>query len=98
LSLPVFFTSVARLEVAEAQDWYEAKARGLGAVFRSGVDRQVERMAANPLQFPRVLRDVRRAKRRQFPYGLFGRALPEGLFVVACFHSSRDPLAWHRRF
>jgi len=52
---PLVFTPAARLEVIEAQDWYEREAPGLGAQFRTELDRQVERILANPLQFPLML-------------------------------------------
>lgn len=87
----------ARLEVIEAQDWYEAEARGLGVRFRAEVDHQVHRIAAHPLHFPEMLGDVRRARLRRFPYGLFFRPMPDAIYVIACFHSSRDSKAWHSR-
>lgn len=75
----------------DAQDWCERKAQGLGARFLAEVDFQVKRIAANPLLFPEILADVRRARLRRFPYGLFFRVLDESVFVIACFHSGRDP-------
>ena len=87
----------ARLDMIDAQDWYEREAPGLGERFRAEVDFQVRRIAENPLHFPEMLADVRRARLRRFPYGLFFRALPEAVFVIACFHSSRDPLIWQSR-
>jgi plasmid stabilization system protein ParE len=87
----------ARLDLIDAQDWYERQGRGLGAEFLNAVDFQVERIAANPLHFPQVQADVRRARLRRFPDGLYFRALDEGIFVLACFHSSRDPLIWQSR-
>jgi plasmid stabilization system protein ParE len=87
----------ARLEMIAAQDWYERQAQGLGARFRGEVDIQVQRIAATPLQFPEIQADVRRARLRRFPYGLFFRVLPEAVYVIACFHSSRDPLVWQSR-
>ena len=89
----VVLTPAAQAEVIEAQDWYEREAPGLGASFRAEVERVVHRLAANPLQFP----DVRRARLRTFPYGLFFWVVDDGVFVIACFHSSRDPRVWRRR-
>jgi toxin ParE1/3/4 len=87
----------ARLEVIEAQDWYEREASGLGRRFRDEVDFQVGNIAAHPLRFPEILDDVRRARLRRFPYGLFFRPLQDAIYVVACFHSSRDPVIWQSR-
>jgi toxin ParE1/3/4 len=64
---------------------------------RPEVDALVLRIAANPQQFPPVLRDVRRARLRHFPYGLFFRVDDGTIYVVACFHGSRDPRQWQDR-
>jgi hypothetical protein len=69
----VVFLPAARLEAIEAQDWYEREASGLGARFAAELDHQVQRIAHNPLQFPVILADVRRARLRRFPYALFFR-------------------------
>lgn len=87
----------ARLEVIEAQDWYEKEKAGLGAQFRAEINHQVERIVEHPLHFPRMLADVHRVKLRRFPYGLFFRPLDDATYVIACFHSSRNPIVWQSR-
>lgn len=93
----VRFLSLARLEVMEGRDWYERPSAGLGDAFIGEVDRLAERIAENPLQFPVLLADVRRARLSRFPYGLFCRLADEECFVLACFHASRDPKRWQER-
>ena len=41
--------------------------------------------------------DIRRALLRRFPYALFFRIVDDAVFVMACFHSSRDPRIWQHR-
>jgi toxin ParE1/3/4 len=95
---PVIFTRVARFELIDAQDWYENEARGLGRRFRAVVDAVIERMIANPRQFPVVHKNIRRALLRRFPYALMFVIDPdEALTVIACFHGSRDPVQWQQR-
>lgn len=72
------------------------RARG-GAAFERETDRQVVRMAENPMQFPIIMADVRRVRLRRFPYSLFYRISDEAVFVIACFHASRDPRVWQSR-
>ena len=93
----VIFTQAARLELIEAQDWYEGEAPGLGRRFRAAIDALAERMSANPCQFPVVFKSVRRALLRRFPYALFFVVDGDTLFVIACFHASRDPAQWQKR-
>ncbi len=95
--MQVIFTPAARAELLDAQDWYEARHPGLGVRFRDEVEAAVLRLQENPHQFPIVFRDVRRARLRKFPYGLFFRVEISALVVIACFHGSRDPRRWERR-
>jgi len=97
LTLPVVFLPAARIELIEAGDWYERRAPDLGRRFGDEVDTQVSRISANSLQFPEVLADVRRARLRRFPYGLFFRSARDAIHVITRFHSSRDPLIWQAR-
>ena len=95
---PVIFTLPARAELIGAQDWYENEAPGLGRHFRAAVDAVIQRMSANPRQFPIVYKSIRRVLLRRFPYALMFVIEADGtLVVLACFHGSRDPGHWQRR-
>ena len=93
----VIFTQAARAELIDAQDWYEREAAGLGRHFREAIDALTERMSTNPQQFPIAFKSLRRALLRRFPYALFFVVTGDTLFVIACFHASRDPLQWQKR-
>lgn len=67
----VRFTQTARAELIAAQDWYEGEAPDLGRRFHEAVDTVIKSMIANPLQFPVVYKNARRALLRRFPYLLF---------------------------
>jgi plasmid stabilization system protein ParE len=97
LSRTIIFLPAARFEVIEAFDWYENLAPGLGNTFQSQLDRQIARILDNPLQFPVLIADVRRARLKQFPYALFFRTSEKEISVIACFHASRDPQIWEDR-
>lgn len=93
----VVFTQAARLELIEAQDWYENEAAGWGRRFREAMNALTGRMSANPRQFPIVFKNVRRALLCRFPYPLFFVVDGDTLLIIACFHASRDPAQWQRR-
>lgn len=96
--VPVIFTLTARAELIDAQDWYENEVPGLRRRFRAAVDAVVQRMSANPRQFPVVYKSIRRALLLHFPYALmFVVETDETLTVIACFHGSRDPAYWQKR-
>jgi plasmid stabilization system protein ParE len=95
---PVVFTLPARAELIDAQDWYENEAPGLGKRFRAAVDAVIERISANPLQFPVVHKSIRRARLHRFPYAImFVMDTGGTLTVIACFHGSRNPSHWQQR-
>lgn len=93
----VVFAQTARAELIEAQDWYEGEAEGLGRRFREAIELTVERIRANPRQFPIAFGKVRRVLVRRFPYSLFFVPDDEIVLVIACFHASRDPVKWRKR-
>ncbi|OAN42995.1 hypothetical protein A6A04_09855 [Paramagnetospirillum marisnigri] len=93
----VVFGPAARVEIAEAAAWYEARRAGLGEAFVAEIDHIVGRMKSNSRQFPVLHRGIRRALLRHFPYGLFFLIHPDVIHVLACFHSSRDPRGWRER-
>jgi plasmid stabilization system protein ParE len=94
---PISFTPEAADEALAAQDWYESQSPGLGARFRVALDAVVQRISANPVQFPIVYRDARRALLPRFPYFLVYRSEADLIVIIACFHTSRDPQGWQRR-
>ena len=70
----------------------------MGRRFRTSVDATIERITANPRQFPMIYKNGRRALLRRFPYALkFVIEADETLTVIACFHGSRDPTHWQKR-
>lgn len=96
--MPVLrFTAAARADVLDAYDWYETKRRGLGIRFLEEIDAAVERIKIHPRASSAMLDDIRRVLLRKFPYGLFFRIEPEAIYVIACFHASRDPKIWQSR-
>lgn len=71
MTLPVFVTVAARAEIIAARDWYEVRQRGLALRFDAELDAVIDRISENPLQFPLVRKEARRAMLRRFPYGVF---------------------------
>ena len=92
-----FFRRAARLEYDETVTWYEAHREGLGREFVAEIDRAVARACEAPLQFPIMLRDVRRVVVARFPYSVFFRVKPARLVVLSVFHARRDPLVWREQ-
>ena len=91
------FARTARAEARDAESWYRALSGPLADGFVAELGAAAARIVENPLQFPVMFGDIRRARLRRFPYALFYRLDGETVYVVACFHGSRDPRRWQSR-
>ena len=91
------FSPAARSELDGAEDYYGTIRDELAAHFRDDIEHITGRIITNPLQFPVMLKGVRKALLSGFPYLLLFRVEGDFIFVVACFHASRNPKRWRRR-
>ena len=95
--LKLVYRAVAAADLNRAYAWYEKERKGLGEEFLEEVRATVQSVLAIPQAYPVVTRQTRRALVHRFPYGLFFRIIDQTVVIVACFHTSRDPLLWSRR-
>lgn len=86
----VIFTPAARLEIRDAYDWYEKEQEGLGGRLLSHLSDLIERISNQSHHFPFALEDVRRGRVTRFPYEVYFRERKGTIYVIACFHSSRN--------
>jgi len=75
--------------VAQARDWYEKQRPGLGADFISKVEETLEMIESNPLLYPALVKNARRANMKRFPYGIWFKVEEEPV-VIACLHHRRN--------
>jgi plasmid stabilization system protein ParE len=87
----------AESELSEAVDWYEARGKGLGTEFLRAVEAAIANIERNPLAYPVVENETRRAPVRRFPYSVLYTANEIEIVVLACFHGRRDPRNWKAR-
>lgn len=84
-------------EIYEAAAWYESQRLRLGQDFLDAVESMFARISENPLQFPVLYRECRRALLPRFPFGVFFRVEGEVVVVFAVMHASRNPVRWRER-
>ena len=94
---PPILRPAASADVEDAYRWYEAQQTGLGEEFLAAAEAVIKSVVANPLQFPVIHRQTRRALLRRFPYGFYYRIVEDQIVVVACMHGRRDPRRWQSR-
>jgi plasmid stabilization system protein ParE len=93
----VLFTADARADLHDALTWYGAHAPEIIPQFREALRGTVSRIGNNPKQFPTSPHQTRRALLRRFPYLVIFREIGGAVYVVAVFHTSRNPKTWQSR-
>ena len=88
---------LAEADLEQAARWYDDEQPGLGSRFLRDVDYTFGRIRDTPLQFPTVVRDIRRALLHTFPYAVYLRVTDESLIVLAVLHLRRNPKVWRGR-
>jgi plasmid stabilization system protein ParE len=91
MSFTLIFKPLAEAEVADAFAWYSQPDIGMGREFLDELGRIERFIRFNPLLYPRVEDDIRRASLRRFPYSLFYLIDESQVQVLSCFHQHRDP-------
>lgn len=94
---PGFFLHRRRADLVDAVRWYDTHAPQAVPQFRDALRSALTRIANNPKQFPPTFKTTRRALLRRFPYILVFREMDDAIYIVAVFHTSRDPVIWQRR-
>ena len=87
----------AEADIGDAHAWYRERGHDLGDQFLQALDQCFESIQRNPLAFPTVHGDIRRALLRKFPYCVFYIMGESELVVLGCLHGHRDPKVWHSR-
>jgi plasmid stabilization system protein ParE len=87
----------AEADIGDAHAWYRERGHELGDQFLAAVDQCLESIESNPLTFPAVHREIRRALLRKFPYCVFYIVEGPDVVVLACLHGHRDPRVWQGR-
>ena len=88
------FNVLAKQELSEAADYYEAEAAGLGARFVNGVESTVADLLEYPHSAPVIRGTIRARPLRHFPYRLLYRAFEDEIRILAVMHQKRRPFYW----
>lgn len=91
------FHPLAERELAEAGQFYEEAAPGLGAEFLDELERLAALIAAYPDAGVGNPRDVRVIHARRFPYSLVYEVRDTTVLVLAIAHQRRRPRHWGDR-
>lgn len=97
MSVPVRIRLAAKLEIAEAEDWYESRVPGLGLEFRAATYAAIDGIASGPLVYPELFRGNRRLVMHRFPYNIWYQVAGTGVLIVAVIHGKRGVRTLHSK-
>ncbi len=97
MTLPLGLTPEAKADLLETRDWYDAQRPGWGELFERSVEACLARIQRTPRAFASVHGEVRCARLRRFPHGIFYWIEDEQIVVFAIWHGRRDPQGWQER-
>lgn len=86
----IIFDGPAIIDLTEAADWYDDRSQGRAVDFLDHVERTLEFIQINPLQYQRIGRSIRKAKIDRYPYSIFYYILKDRIKVVGCLHNARN--------
>ena len=88
----------ATAELDKAMAWYESQRPGLAAELRTEFETACDSLRFNPVAGTNHARTPFRFLRLgRFPYAMFFREVPEGIWIAAIAHDSRRSGYWLRR-
>ena len=76
----------ARLELADACDWYDAHDKGLGDELIEAFVKATQSIAENPFQYQTIRREYRRVLPGKYPFCLIYAVRGDDVVVFSCFH------------
>jgi plasmid stabilization system protein ParE len=91
------FRLEAENDIEDASVWYESQRQGLGQLFLNEIEKSLEVISENPLLYPVIYRNTRRAVIHKFPFAIFYRMEEEEVIVLGVIHGSRSPNQWKVR-
>ncbi len=97
MKLRTFVRPEAQTDIREAARWYEDRESGLGLRFLREIRTSLQHINNNPLMFPIIEDDVRRALLHKFPYSVYFVNELEAIAIIAVLHQHRRPGAWKPR-
>ena len=94
---PVEQHPAARLEFAEALDWYEWHQAGLGARFLEELQKTEQFIARHPSLGSPYKWGTRKRRLHIFPYNMIYTDEADVIWVIAVAHHARKPDYWLNR-
>jgi plasmid stabilization system protein ParE len=89
--LHVVFHPGAEEEFIEAILWYGNQQKGLEIDFIRCIDDAIQKIKRNPSLYPTEFENYRKKVVRRFPFKIIYEIIDDHIYILAVFHSRRNP-------
>lgn len=80
----------AKIEIADAYDWYERQKTGLGEKFFKAFEKTLDSIKKTPEGFEEMIYH-RQIPIKKFPFVILYEKVGQVIYIDAVFHTSRNP-------
>ncbi len=81
----------AESDIQESINFYNEQNENLGQSFLGVINEAFDSIKKNPLQFPKAYKVLRKLVTPRFPFIIFFTIKEDTCYVLAIFHTSRNP-------
>ena len=93
----LIINTFAESDLEIAANWYALQKEGLDGDFIDEIEKAIQRIQVNPLQFAILRKQIRMSIVKRFPYGIYFYMAGDIINVFAVFHFSRNPKVLQKR-
>jgi len=87
----------AEQDIKDIYEWYEEQRLNLGVAFIAEVESIFKTIEYNLKLYAKVIKDVRRALCKRFPYSIYFIEARNEIVVLGVLHQRRNPAVWQSR-
>ena len=91
MSYTIVFDSKIEADLRKGLDLYDRQVPGLGFEFLLSVEAALFKIQREPLFFPKVYKNKRKANLKRFPFGVFYIVSRGTIFILAVITLTSDP-------
>src|SRR5205809_6844117 len=89
------FSERAIRDITSNRDWYDKRQSDLGNRFFDDVLMTIRFAREHPYACPETSPAIRATRCRRFPYQVYFEIQLNGIFILAVYHTARDPTRWN---
>jgi plasmid stabilization system protein ParE len=95
--IKVIILPFAELDIRDSVNYYSNTEEGLDRKYLKVINHAFLLISENPLSFPIIKHNIRRFAIKKFPFNIFYVFENNTVYILAVFHTKRNPKVWKTR-